>query len=66
MKLLRKISRRLKEPSTYATVVGGLALIGINVDDEYIKVATQAGGAIAAVIGVFLPDFGSRDRPTEG
>lgn len=61
MKFLKKLTKRLKEPSTYASVTGVLLLFGINLDPGVVDVAVQAGAALSAVAGMLLSEKGPSD-----
>ena len=56
---MEKLIKRLTEPSTYASIVGALALVGVQVEAEWAEAATMVGGAIAAVLGVVLKEKGN-------
>ena len=51
--MLDWLKARLSEPSTYAAIASGLALLKINVDIP--TIASIVGGALA-LLGVFLPE----------
>ncbi len=56
--MLKKFYKRLKEPSTYATITAVLAMVGVKVDPGWIEVAAQAGMAISAALGIALGEQG--------
>lgn len=61
MKVLQKIGKRLKEPSTWSALGALLALFGIQVDPGLLQdIATGVGG-VAAVGGILLREKGSDD-----
>ena len=50
----RALARRLSQPSTYASITALLAMLGLNVDQEWVHVATLIGGGIAGALGIIL------------
>ncbi len=60
MKFVRKILDRLKEPSSYASLAAGLAIINVSVDAELLKYITAAGTGVAGIIGFFLAEKGEK------
>jgi hypothetical protein len=50
---MKWIKERLKEPSTWAAIAGGLMALGVAVDQA--TVGAIAGG-VAAVIGIVFPE----------
>lgn len=55
---MKTIIKRLTEPSTYGSLAGLLLLLGVNVEDEWVELAAQAGGVVAGVLGIILAERG--------
>ena len=53
MKLLAK---RLREPSTWASLFTALAALGVSLDPGMIQNITAAGAGVAGLVAFFLPE----------
>jgi hypothetical protein len=54
--MLKMITDRLKEPSSYVAIAALLGTVGYQLAPEAIEVVTQVGAAVAALIGFFLAE----------
>ena len=48
--------RRLKEPSTYASIAALLGILGVNMDSDIWQSAVYLMMAVAGFVGIILPD----------
>lgn len=49
-----KIAISLKDPSTWAGILGLMTLIGVNLDPELTLKVAEAGASIASVLAIIL------------
>lgn len=56
--LLAFIAARLKEPSTYSALASALAVIGVNVSEEWLQVITYGGMGLSVLAGILLAERG--------
>lgn len=56
---MNALIKRLKEPSSYAALAAGFAVVGLNLEPGLLNHLTQAGTAVAGLIAFFMPEAGS-------
>lgn len=54
--ILRRCVTRLREPSTYAGLGVIAGALGLNLDDEMLKMIATVGMGVAALAAVVLPE----------
>lgn len=57
--VLRRCVTRLREPSTYASLAAIAAVGGLQIDESVWRDLSMAGAALAAVVGMVLPEGGN-------
>ena len=60
MEHFKKIIDRLKEPSSWAAIAIALGVFGIEASPEYLKVVTQAGTGVSALMAVLMSEKGGK------
>mgnify|MGYP003150447601 CR=1 FL=1 len=60
---MNTIFKRLREPSSWASLAAMLALVGVNLPESMMQNITQIGMGLAGVLGFFMSDPGNRDLP---
>jgi|TARA_R110001583_G_scaffold2121_1_gene15550 hypothetical protein len=55
------ILKRLKEPSSWASLAAMFALVGVNLPESMMQNITQIGMGVAGVLGFFMQDPGNKE-----
>lgn len=55
------ILKRLKEPSSWASLAAMFALVGINLPESMMQNITQVGMGVAGILGFFMQDPGNKE-----
>jgi hypothetical protein len=58
--IMDMILKRLKEPSSWASLAAMLALVGINLPESMMQNVTQVGMGLAGILGFFMSDPGHK------
>jgi|TARA_R110000823_G_scaffold42227_7_gene110753 hypothetical protein len=58
---MNTIFKRLREPSSWASLAAMLALVGVNLPESMMQNITQIGMGVAGVLGFFMSDPGNKE-----
>jgi hypothetical protein len=58
---MNTIFKRLREPSSWASLAAMLALVGVNLPESMMQNITQIGMGLAGVLGFFMSDTGNKE-----
>ena len=58
--IMDMILKRLKEPSSWASLAAMLALVGINLPESMMQNVPQVGMGLAGILGFFMSDPGHK------
>lgn len=57
---MQMLMRRLKEPSSWASLAAILALFGVNMPDSFWQDMSQVGVGVAGIVGLMMADPGNK------
>ena len=57
---MNMILKRLREPSSWASLAAMFALVGINLPESMMQDITQVGMGMAGILGFFMSDPGNK------
>ena len=58
---MNMILKRLREPSSWASLAAMFALVGVNLPESMMQNITQVGMGLAGILGFFMSDPGSKE-----
>lgn len=56
MDFIRDMVERFKEPSSWNSIAGGIAMLGITIPTPLIQSLSYIGAGAALLVGFFLPE----------